>query len=106
VNGQVWCRSCDSVFESDDLVVDADLVTHPGSELTGVLFYGSRCLSCGAKGVWVLTNPRGGERELVSGLRRADTALDERGVVIGARPALSRGGGIPPQAGIGSRGLR
>jgi hypothetical protein len=81
LHGRVWCGSCESAFEEEDLVVDAEITITRQSEPTETVLYGLRCLSCGAKGVWVLSDPGTDEQELISRLRRADTTLYRRGLV-------------------------
>jgi hypothetical protein len=81
LHGQVWCGSCESAFQSEDVVVDAEIAITRESGPTGTVVYGLRCLSCGAKGTWVLTDPGADEQELISRLRRVDTAVNERGLM-------------------------
>lgn len=68
-HGQLWCPSCDVVFDGHELEVDTAIVVQ-GEHGTSTV-YAVRCAKCGAAGTWLVSHPGPEELGLISGLRGA-----------------------------------
>jgi len=67
--GQLWCPSCDVVFDAHQLEVDTAIMVQ-GEQGTSTV-YAVRCAKCGAAGTWLVSQPGPEELGLIRELRGA-----------------------------------
>ena len=55
--GHLWCPSCDTDFDTHDLVVEDVVVVTVDTETTDATIYALRCHTCGAAAIWLIRHP-------------------------------------------------
>ncbi len=64
------CKSCEESFPPEELLVDHVVEVAGEGTRTRATLYALRCTDCGAKGVWILTDPGEEDRALLHRLGR------------------------------------